>query len=143
MMNAPGSPMAREIARAAVAFEQQRTGHAPESVSVVLADGTLVITLYGALSPAEHALAQTPEGAARVQELQQQLFLTAGDSLREAVRRITGVAVREAAAAIAPGNLNVVHAFTTGTLVQVYLLAGAVPVDHWSGTDPGDGRAGK
>jgi len=142
-MNAPGSTMAHEIARAAVAFERQRTGHAPEAVSVVLADGTLVVTLHGALSPAEHALAQTPAGAARVQELQQQLFLTAGDSLRQAVRRITGVAVREATAAIVPGNASVLHAFTTGTLVQVYLLAGAVPVDHWSGTDPGDGRPGK
>jgi uncharacterized protein YbcI len=136
-MNTAGSTMAHEIAQAAVAFERHRSGHAPESVSVVLGEGTLVVALHGALSPAEHALAQTPDGAARVQELQQQLFLTAGDALRENIRRITGVAVREAAAAIKPDNGSVVHAFTTGTLVQVYLLAGAVPVESWSGVDPG------
>jgi uncharacterized protein YbcI len=106
-------------------------------VSVVLGEGTLVVALHGALSPAENALAQTPDGAARVQELQRQLFLTAGESLRADIRRITGVAVREAVAAIEPNNGSVVHAFTTGTLVQVFLLAGAVPVESWSGADPG------
>ena len=138
-----GSTMAHEIARAAIAFERNRTGRAPESVSVVLGEQTLVVTLHGALSPAEHTLAQTADGAARVQELQRQLFLTGGDALREEICRITGVAVREAAAEVAPDNGRVVYAFTTGTLVQVYLLAGAVPVDRWSGTDPdhtpGDG----
>jgi uncharacterized protein YbcI len=145
-MDAAGSTMAHEIARAAIAFERQRSGHAPESVSVVLGEGTLVVALHGALSPAEHALARSPDGAARVQELQRQLFLTAGESLREDIRRITGVAVREATAKVEPDNGSMVHAFTTGTLVQVYLLAGAVPVDHWSGTDPGtpaDGLSGK
>jgi len=56
-------------AQAAIAFEQRRTGrpHAPSSVTVVLSEGTLVITLHEALSPAEKELARTPAGAAQVQ----------------------------------------------------------------------------
>ena len=44
-------------------FSKQRTGHEPQSVAVVLSGDTLLITLHGALSPAEKALAQSPEGA--------------------------------------------------------------------------------
>ena len=61
--------VAQQIAQAASAFEQRRTGHTPQSVAVILSENTLVITLHGALSPAETALAQSPGGAARLQEL--------------------------------------------------------------------------
>jgi uncharacterized protein YbcI len=43
-------------------------------VTVVLSDDTLVVTLHEALSPAEKALACTPEGAVQVQEFHRQLF---------------------------------------------------------------------
>src|SRR5437660_922415 len=67
------STMARQIAKAAVTFEQRRTGnHLPKSVTVVLSEGTLVITLHGALSPAERALAESPAGAAKMQEFHRQ-----------------------------------------------------------------------
>ena len=46
---------AKQIAQAAIDFEQQTTGHVPKSVTVVLSGDTLVITLHGALSPAEKA----------------------------------------------------------------------------------------
>jgi uncharacterized protein YbcI len=60
-MDKTNSTMAHQIAQAAIAFEQRRTGsHVPKSVSVVLSEGTLVITLHEALSPAEKALARTP-----------------------------------------------------------------------------------
>ena len=39
-----------------ITFEQRRTGHAPERATLVLSEDTLVITLHGALSPAEKAL---------------------------------------------------------------------------------------
>ena len=52
----------------------RRTGHVPKSVTVVLSESTLVITLHGALSPAEKALAKSPAGAAQVQEFHRQLF---------------------------------------------------------------------
>ena len=49
------------------------------SVTVVLSEDTLVITLHGALSPAEKALAQSPAGAAQVQEFHRQLFANSAD----------------------------------------------------------------
>ncbi len=45
-MQTPKSPMAQQIARAASAFQEQRTGHVPQSVAVVLSDDALVITLH-------------------------------------------------------------------------------------------------
>ena len=78
-MEKPSLTMAQQVAEAAAAFEKQRTGHAPQAVTVVLGDETLVITLHGALSPAERALAQTPEGAAQVQDFHRQLFNDSAD----------------------------------------------------------------
>lgn len=133
----PESFMARDIARAASAFEQQRTGNTPKSVTVVLSDNTLVITLHGALSEAERALAKSPAGAAQVQDFHRQLFANASDSLRQEIKRITGVEVREATAEVEPTTGTVVGVFTSGTTVQVYLLAHAVPANSWSGSAPG------
>src|SRR5688572_18095805 len=131
------SNMAQQVAQAAVAFERQRTGHAAKSVTVVLSGETLVITLHGALSQAERALAQNPPGAAMVQEFHRQLFASASDSLRQEIKRITGVEVREATAEIEPATGTVVGVFTTGTSVQVFLLAQGVAPDTWSGpTNP-------
>ena len=59
-MNDIESVMAREIAQIASAYQTDRTGHAPASVTVVLSDETLVITLHDALTPAEKALALHP-----------------------------------------------------------------------------------
>jgi len=129
--------IAQQIAQAAVAFERQRTGQTPHSVAVVLGEGTLVVTLQGALSPAEQALARTPGGAAQVQEFHRQLFADAAGPFRAEIRRITGVEVREATAEVEPATGTVIQVFTTGTAVQVYLLAGAVAAGSWSGVDPG------
>jgi len=137
-MDKPDSTVARQIAQAAVAFERRRTGHAPDWVTVVLGADTLVITLHGALSPAERALARNPAGAAEVQELHKQLFDNSADALRGEIKRITGVAVREATAEVETTTGNVVQVFTTGTAVQVFLLAGKVPSDTWSGSGPDD-----
>jgi uncharacterized protein YbcI len=130
--------MARQIAQVASVFEQQRTGITPESVTVVLSDTTLVITLHGALSEAEKALANSPEGAAQVQDFHRQLFANASESLRQEIKRITGVEVREATAEVEPATGTVVGVFTSGTTVQVYQLAHSVPTDTWNGSQPGD-----
>jgi uncharacterized protein YbcI len=135
-MDKPISTVARDIARAASAFERERTGNTPKSVTVVLSDTTLVITLHGALSESEKALARTPEGAAQVQEFHRQLFANASDSLRQEIARITGVSVREATAEIEPATGTIVGVFTSGTSVQVFLLADAVASDSWSGVVP-------
>jgi uncharacterized protein YbcI len=127
------STMAQQIALAAIAFEQRRTGsYVPKSVSVVLSEGTLVITLHEALSPAEKEMAKTPAGAAKVQEFHRQLFASSSDSLRQEINRITGMKVREAAAEVEPASGAVVQAFTTGNVVQVFLLSGDSPTETWS-----------
>jgi uncharacterized protein YbcI len=131
-MDKPQSIVARQIAEAASAFEQQRTGRSPSSVTVVLSGDTLVITVHGSLSPAEKALAQSSEGAAQLQEFHRQLFAHACQPLRDEIKRITGVDVREATAEIESATGTVVQVFTSGTTVQVYLLGERVPTDSWS-----------
>ena len=133
-MDKPNLTMAQEIARAASVFEEQRTGLVPSSVTVVQSEDTLVVTLHGALSPAEQALSKSPAGAAQVREFHRELFTSASDALRQEIKRITGVEVREAAAEVEPNTGTVVAVFTTGTVVHVYLLARSIPANTWHGT---------
>jgi len=125
--------MAQQVAQAASDFQRQRTGHAPRAVTVVLSGDTLVVTLHEALSPAEKALARSPDGAAQVQEFHRQLFKSSVDSLWQEIERITGVAVREAKAEVETTTGAVVHVFTSGTMVQVFQLAQRVSVAAWNG----------
>jgi hypothetical protein len=57
--------------------------------------------------------------------------------LRQEIQRITGMEVREATAEIEPASGAVVQAFTPGTVVQVFLLAGSTATESWSGSEPG------
>jgi uncharacterized protein YbcI len=134
--------MAQQVAQAARAFQQQRTGHIPTVVTVVLSGDTLVVTMHEALSPAERALAQSPTGAAQVQDFHRQLFASSSAALRQEIRRITGVEVREAAAEVETKTGTVIHAFTSGTMVQVFLLAQNIPLDIWNGPAEGNGGSG-
>lgn len=136
-MNKLDPTMAQQVAEAISVFQERRTGHPPKAVTVVLSDDTLVVTLHEALSPAEKALASTPEGAAQVQDFHRQLFANSVGLLREEITRITGLAVGEAAAEVEPTTGAVVHAFTSGTMVQVFRLAGRIPAEAWNGTEPG------
>lgn len=122
-MNAFRDSMAQELAMAAREFQKARTGHAPSAVTVVLSADTLVITLHGALTAAEKALAADAAGAAKVQEFHRQLFANSSEPMRLEIKRITGVDVREAAAEVETQTGTVVHAFTSGTMVQVFQLA--------------------
>ena len=112
--NAATSTVAQQIAQVALAFHEQGTGHAPKSVTVVLGADTLVVTLHGALSPAEQLLAQSAAGAAQVQNFHRQLFTNSYEPLRQEIKRITGVDVREAIAAVEPTTGTVMQVFTTG-----------------------------
>jgi uncharacterized protein YbcI len=116
--------LARRIARMAGDFQQQRTGRAPQAVTVVLSGDTLVSTLHEALTPTERAMARSPAGAARVQELHRKLFTESLGPLRQEILKITGLEVREAATALDPMTGTVVHAFTSGAQVHVFRLAG-------------------
>ncbi|MBE7506695.1 MAG: DUF2294 family protein [Planctomycetia bacterium] len=133
MMDASHSEIAREIAFAASAFELLVTGHSPKSVTVVLSDRTLVITLHGALSPAEQVLVKSPAGAAQVQAFHQQLIATATDPFLQEITRITGVGVLQATSKVAVTTSAVVMLSAPGTKVHVFLLGGSVPVCTWSG----------
>jgi len=122
--------VAEQIARAICDFQRKSTGHTPTAVSVVLSEDTLVITQHEALTHAEMAMAKSADGAAQLQEFHRQLFASSSESLRKEINRITGRQVREAAAEIEPTSGSIVHAFTTGTTVQVFLLAPNTPSDN-------------
>jgi uncharacterized protein YbcI len=128
-MRESNATMAQQVGRAAIAFQHRSTGYAPKSVTAVLSEDTLVATLHGALTPAEKAVAQSPAGAAQVQEYHRQLFADSCASLRQEIERITGVEVCEALAEIET---------RTGSVVQVFLLARSVPAATWSCNGQGD-----
>ena len=125
--------MAEQVAHAISVFQEQRTGYPPKAVTVVLSDETLVVTLHDALSPVEKALARTPEGAVQVQEYHRQLFKDSVGLLRQEIKRITGVAVGEAVVEMETTTGAIVHAFTTGAMVQVFQLSGRISKEAWHG----------
>ena len=116
------SQITQELAQMASSSQRHRTGLAPKAVTVSFCEDTLTLTLHEALTQAEQTLALTPQGAAQVQEFHRQLFSSDSESMRKAIKRITGREVREATAEIETTMGAVVHAFTTGAMVQVFLL---------------------
>ena len=126
-MGKPQSSKARQIAQAAILFEQRSTGRLPRSITVVLGEGTVVITLRESFSRAETALAKSSDGAAQLREFHRQLFNTSSRPLRQEIQRIVGVDVLGATAEVE---------MATGTVVQVFSLVRAVPADTWSGSAP-------
>ena len=130
--------MAEQVVQAISVFQEQQTGYAAKSVTVVLSDNTLVVTLRDALSPAEIAVSCTPVGAAHVQEYHRQLFKDSLHLLRHEIKRITGVAVGEAAAEMETTTGAIVHAFNTGTMVQVFQLADRISADAWNSNRAGE-----
>jgi len=132
-MDTNGMTMAQHVAHVACDFQQQRTGHAPKAVTVVLSEGTLVVTLHEVLTPVEMALARTAAGADQIREFHRELFLSSMAELRQEIERITGVKVREATAEVETTTGAVVHVFTTGTMVQVFQLSGGLSAETWNG----------
>jgi uncharacterized protein YbcI len=126
--------MSQQIAEAVSAFQQRSTGHMPKSVAIAMSDETVVATLQDALSPAERALAKSAAGAVQMQDFHRQLFINSCDPLLADIKRITGVAVREATAEIETMTGAVMQVFATGTVVQVFLLSGRIPTEQWSGS---------
>ena len=121
------SNVEQQIVEAVSVFQKQSTGHLPKAVTAVLSEDTLVITLHEALTPAERVMSKSASGAAQVQEFHRQLFASSSETLRQEIQRITGRQVREAAAEVEPPIGAIVHAFTTGAVLQVFLLAPNTP----------------
>jgi len=130
-MTKPDLTIAQQLAEVVSALQLQRTGYAPRAVTVILSEDTLIVTLHDALTPAEKALVRTPKGAAQVQEFHRQLFSSTSESLRQEIKRIIGRDVREATAEVETATGAIVHAFTTGAMVQMFLLSpeAASPAD--------------
>ena len=131
-MNERDLTMAQQVAQAIREFQELRTGHAPKAVTVVLSEGTLVVTLHGALTPAEEALTRTTKGASQVRDFHRQLFESSFESLRQEIQRITGVAVQEAAVEVETTTGAVLHVFSSGTMVQVFQFSGSISEEAWT-----------
>ena len=112
----------KELAQIASSMQAKRTGHAPKAVTVVASDEMVVLTLHEALTPAEKILAQTEAGAAQVEQYHRALFAVSCDELRMEIQRLTGRRVREAVVAVAAATGAIVHALTSGTVVQIFQL---------------------
>jgi uncharacterized protein YbcI len=121
-MNDEDRDIVNQLARVASELQQQRTGHAHGAVNVILSDDTLVVRLDDALTAAELALSRDPNGACQVQEFHRQLFLNSPEPMRREIKQITGREVQEATAEIETKSGSISHTFTSGTIVQVYLL---------------------
>lgn len=137
-MDKSKSTMAEQVARVCCDFQQQRTGHAPKAVTVVLSGDTLVVTLHDALSPAERAVVNSPAGAAQLREFHHELFQNSAGVLQQEIERITGIAVREAAAEVETTTGAVIQVFTSGTMAHVFQLAGSLSAEAWNGRGPPD-----
>jgi len=111
-----------ELAAIALALQTDRTGHAPKAVTVVASDETVVVTLHEALTPAERVLARTSAGAAQVEDYHRALFAVSCDELRREIQRLTGRRIKESAVVLEPATGAIVHAFTSGTIVQIFQL---------------------
>ena len=114
--------VSKKLADIALTMQAERTGHAPKAVTVVASDETVVVTLHEALTPAEKILARTAAGASQVEDYHRALFAVSCDELRREIQRLTGRRVREAAVVVEPASGAIVHAFTSGTMVQIFQL---------------------
>ena len=127
--------MAQQVSDTIVKLQTARTGHAPKAVTVILGGDILVVTLHEALSPAEINLSKTIEGASQVQHYHRQLLETSSAELQIEIKRITGVSICESALEVETSTGAVVHAFTSGVMVQIIRLNGTIPAEKWDGND--------
>ncbi len=103
-------------------MQTTRTSHVPTAVTVVASDETVVVTMHEALTPAEKILARSERGASQVEDYHRALFAVSCEELRTEIQRLTGRKVRESAVVVEPATGAIVHAFTSGTIVQIFQL---------------------
>jgi uncharacterized protein YbcI len=142
-MNPPESTVAKELAGIALSMQASRTGHTPTAVTVVASEETVVVTMHEALTPAEKILARSERGAAQVENYHRALFAVSCEDLRNEIQRLTGRKVRESAVVVEPATGAIVHAFTSGTVVQIFQLEPHGAATHGTaGLPPTDKPAG-
>ena len=134
----PSTDFSKELAQIALSMQSERTGHTPKAVTVVASDETVVLTLHEALTPAEKILARSESGAAKVEQYHRALFAVSCEELRKEIQRLTGRRVREAAVVVEPATGAIVHAFTSGTVVQIFQLEPHGVVTHVAAGAPDD-----
>lgn len=122
LLSSASPSVPKELAQIALSMQAERTGHSPKAVTVVASDETVVVTLHEALTPAEKILARSTAGAAQVEGYHRALFAVSCDQLRSEIQRLTGRKVKESAVVIEPATGAIVHAFTSGTIVQIFQL---------------------
>ena len=129
----------RELAEIALSMQAERTGHSPKAVTVVASDETVVVTMHDALTPAEKLLAQSAAGASQVEGYHRALFAVSCEALRQEIQRLSGRKVREAAVVLEPATGAIVHAFTSGTVVQIFQLESDEALRQRRGANPPPG----
>lgn len=110
-------------------FQRQRTGYTPKSVTVVLSDGMMVITLLEALTPAETILCQTEKGTVRLRDFHAELVRDSLGLLGAEIERISGIPLQEVVVDIDSITGDIIHIYATGTPLQVFKLAGDLSVE--------------
>jgi uncharacterized protein YbcI len=128
----PRPTIAQQVAQAARVSQVKRTGHPPVSVDVAISDKLLIITLHGALTPAERALSTSHEGSAAVQEFHRLLFAASSSELQNEINRITGIEVQDSGPVTRGSTGAMFQSFADGTMVQLFLLKEGLTEKVWN-----------
>lgn len=113
----------QKIARAARAYEEQRTTRGRNWVPVFMNEDTILLALHGFLTVEETALALDPAGATRLRTLQRQTFATDSAPLLRQINAITGMEVHYTSTEIDLTTASVVQIFTSDTVAENFLVA--------------------
>jgi uncharacterized protein YbcI len=136
--------LARQVAQATGTFENMLLHRVPRSVSVVAAEGWMVVHLQEDFDAVERQLTAAGDGRERVEEFHRFLFENSLPSLRSHVRRHTGVSLEGAVAHVDTANCTVLKTFSTHPSVDLFVLGQGlpglgVPVNHHCHADRANG----
>ena len=109
-------------------------------ILLIVALGVFIVITNNRLTRYDDSLAAIKQSTRPMglRALEVEQYLKMIDNKDEEIKRITGVAVGEAAAEAETTTGAVVHAFTTGTMVQVFQLGGRISADAWNGNGSSD-----
>lgn len=130
-MDTPRSDIADRVAEAAMAVPIRELGIAPCLVVVVASEDALMVTMCGMLTPQDTNLAHYSKGDSSSQQFHQHHFAQSVEPLRQEIERITEVPVLKSSVDVDEITGSVVYSFTTGSVLNVSLLAEHTPADDW------------